>query len=149
MILPRVLDWRSRLVPWAEGLRGEPYEWGLTDCGKIACAALAEMFGQDIAALPPYTTAAEAVRVLSAAGGAGGIMQRLGAEPVTSMFLQSGAIVVDPDKGDEHFPGIYVYVEPILITSHLETGVEWYEREGVLGANAVVFNLWEALLPDG
>ncbi|KKK48486.1 hypothetical protein LCGC14_3144640, partial [marine sediment metagenome] len=136
----RVLDWPTQLSEWAWDIRGSKYEWGLTDCGQLPRAALYKMFGEDIfPALPDWTNAYQAYRRLRKMGSIEELLVGLGAIPCTRNLLQNGAIVVQ-DLG-RRLPAIFVYVEPILITSHPETGVQWYEREE-MEPGGVGFNLW-------
>ncbi len=145
--IQRVLNWRSRLSTWARDIRGADYEWGKTDCGSLPRAALVQLFGEDILpALAQWSNAAQACRHLDEIGGAERFLLDLGAEPCSRNLLQSGAIVVQ--QLGEHFPAIFVYAEPVLITSHPYTGVEWYGREE-MEPGGVGFNLWEVALPNG
>lgn len=146
--LHRVLDWRSRLVAWAESVRGEQYAWGATDCGTLARSALEVLFGVDLFPALAWTTEREALRTLSRIGGVERALLDMGAEPCHPNFLCSGAVVVQPIPNSK-LPAIFVHVDPVLVISHPTTGVEWYKKEEELLDTAIGYNLWEAGVTHG
>lgn len=142
MTYQRHPQWRTRLLAWADGVRGQPYAWGRTDCASLARAALDEMFCRSVTAhIPRWTSKRTALRALADVGGIDTALRGLGAELVTLPFARAGDIIVTTDPDDpEH--GVLVYVDPWCVGSSGETGVQWVAR-AQLDPDSRVYTLWE------
>jgi len=146
-MMMRRYDWRSRLHRWASAQVGRPFAWGVTDCGTLARAALEEMFGQSVGTdfLPPHwESALAATRVVTAAGGMGPILRRLGAEEVPAIaFTRVGDIVVltDAEETVGHEAALVCLADHrVLVSGIAGVRIERWARDL---AGAVAYSLWE------
>lgn len=140
-------QWRTRLLAWAQTVRGQPYVWGKTDCAALARAALQEMFCRDVAPqIPHWTSKRTALRVLRDMGGIDAVLLGLGAEVVTLPFARAGDIIVTAPDDRADPLGILVYTDPWCVSATLATGVAWVAR-AALAAESRVYSLWALNVP--
>ncbi len=139
--------WRTRLLAWAQAVRGQPYVWGQTDCAALARAALYEMFCRDVAPqVPTWTSKRTALRILNIVGGIDALLRSLGAEVVTLPFVRAGDIIVTaPDDRTDPL-GMLIYTDPWCVSATPETGVAWVARTA-LAADSRVYSLWALHVP--
>lgn len=131
-LLARQRYWRPALLAWARAVRGLPYVWGKTDCGALVCTALRLQFDMDLfASLPPWSSARSALRawgtLLKEAGGYAALLSRMGATEVrgrTRGRWPMGTILISREDV-QPLPALGVYVEPIVVQSDREHGVQW------------------------
>lgn len=149
-IVLRHYQWRSRLIAWAEEVRGQPYQWGETDCMALGRTALRLMFDREVLpALASWDDEKSARRRLVEVGSAEQVLRQLGAVPCALAFFPSGTIVLCPAaEHDDHRVILQIYVEPILVASAPDTGVVWCKRD-TLPPDAVGWVVWEARITDG
>jgi hypothetical protein len=70
--MPRLPDWPERLAATLALWRTQPFVWGQRDCGQFALACIEAQIGVRLIALPPYTSARAAKRMLRSFGVADG-----------------------------------------------------------------------------
>ncbi len=117
----RVFNWDSKLIEFAEEVRGNEYEWGETDCAKIVLMAIDTMYDNSPQEkLPSWTTEIGAKRALSKLGGVRGGLLKLGASQVAHGFEQTGDIIV---KYEDGFPTLGVILSDGILMSTHEDGV--------------------------
>lgn len=132
MSVPRLRDWRSRLVRYADEVRRRPFAWGTTDCVALMRGGLVALFG-DVAdgALPRWTSQPEALR-LAVEHPPSAWLRRCGAAPVPIRFRQAGDILVTPFPDDpDHLEGLGVVVPPGVLVSTPVRGVELVPFDGL------------------
>jgi hypothetical protein len=145
MTTTRVLDWRLRLLTWAESVRGLPFEWGRTDCAALTRAALTMCFGRDVAPeVPMWRTAQQAAVVLARYGGVPGVLEGLGATRHTLMFARAGDVVCAPEpKEPVSRAAIGVWIDGYAVMSGAQAGVHPVGLDELLPQAPVVYSLWE------
>ncbi len=96
----RLRNWDVRLFHWADSIVGEPFEWGVTDCGTIVSRAHVVMYGEDVFGWPTYKSLKGA---MSAKAKVGGIRKALKKDcmRVGVKFARTGDIVLIKHKGEE------------------------------------------------
>jgi len=132
-VLVRQQHWRSALLNWAQEVRGQPYVWGKTDCAALMRTALHLQFGIDLfAALPQWHSARSAVRIWSelfrdTRGGYAAILERMGATEIRGRkrgrWPMGTILIGHEDTG--LLPAFGIYVDPIVVQSDEEHGVQW------------------------
>ena len=131
-LVVRQRSWRPALLAWAIEVRGQPYIWGETDCGALVCKALRLQFGVDLfASLPPWSSARSALRawgaLLKEAGGYATLLSRMGATEVRGRVRgrwPMGTILISREDAGP-LPALGIYVDPIVVQSDQECGVQW------------------------
>jgi len=119
--------WSVALVRWASELRGEPYEWGRTDCGSLAREAIGIVTGSDPFPETPAWTSPEAAKAsLKALGGFQAAMEGLGAREVALAYAQSGDVARTPPT-EEHPAHLAVIVAGRALVTTEEAGVHLVE----------------------
>lgn len=134
-------DWRTRLHQWARAMRGQPREWGRTDCGALARGALMTMFGRDVLAhVPSWTTSREAARVHRQVGSIAKVLDALATEKHTDLnFLHAGDLIVSTEMGEslgQESVAVCVDSRQCLIST--PDGVEWD-----LPSPGTVYRVWQ------
>lgn len=138
---PRILEWRSRLLAWADTVDGKPFVWGETDCGSLARAALAECFGVDVApSLPQWSTAKQAAAVLKKRTVID-ILTALGAEQRPIAFARTGDIIIMTEADEVGGVALGVWLDAAVLLSS-RTGVHTVAHP-ILPLDAVACSLWE------
>lgn len=127
MALRRV-NWDVEIATLARDLVGQPFRWGLTDCGSLIRAGIRRMYedGDELVdGIPTYENKADALRIIGKAGGFRKIFEEhLGAVPVRRSFLQAGDLIVLPGEDDEGVPGSGILpLTTHVMTSSIKEGV--------------------------
>jgi len=74
-----------------------PFNWGTNDCALFAADAVRDTTGEDLAAnLRGYTTARQALRIISAHGGLQAIATRALGEPLPPTYACTGDVALVP-----------------------------------------------------
>ncbi len=102
----RLRNWDVRLFRWADRVVGQPFKWGVTDCGMIVRTGHIAMCGEDSFGWPPYKTKLGATKARKQVGGIPKAL-RTACHEVGRRFAQSGDIVLIRHKG-EYGMGIVV-----------------------------------------
>jgi hypothetical protein len=121
---PRVRYWETALVRWAREQAGRPYVWGVTDCATLARAALAVVFGRDVApGLPVWKSQASASRIAKRTR-VSDALRTLGAIESQAAFAGAGAVVTVPDDRVPGGESVCVVVSAgIALYAQHDTGV--------------------------
>ncbi len=85
-------NWDTRLVTWAERVRGQPFKWGETDCGALVKQAYEIIKGEPIG-WSAWKGKTGALRWLSKVGGLPVALAEV-ATPVGRGFARSGDVVL-------------------------------------------------------
>ena len=88
----RTRNWDTRLVTWAERVRGQPFVWGETDCGSLVKQAYKIITGKRCP-WPYYKGKTAAMRAMTKVGGIPAALEKV-AKPVGRGFAQSGDVVL-------------------------------------------------------
>ena len=145
--LPRVRDWRTRLIAWSNAQIGRPFIWGETDCAALVRASLQECFGQDVVpGVPTWQSKREAIRVLKAHEPVK-ILEALGAVKTTVGFARAGDIVRANETDVVGGIALGVWVDGGCLVTSVERGVVFI-RAASMPRDGVVYSLWE-ILADG
>jgi hypothetical protein len=98
----RIRTWQEALAACIAERQARPFAWGDQDCARFPAACVQAMTGADpMAAVPAYSTAAEAARIIGAAGGLGALAAaRLGPE-VLPAAAQVGDVGLLANDGRE------------------------------------------------
>ena len=141
---PRVLHWRSALLAWAEGLDGQPFAWGLTDCATLARKALEVCFGMDLVPeCPSWNKPHEALRVIRDFGRPSQILTRLGAAPRPLTFVRAGDIIVMPEQQEPiGREALGVWLDGAVLLSDRERGAHIVARP-IMPNDATAYSIWE------
>lgn len=121
--MKRVNNWDIRLGRWAESIRGEPFEWGVTDCGSLVSEAMNVIY--DDPGLPDidrYGSIGEAVRTHKEVGGVAGALRSAGATEVPITYRQQGDVLVGYDE-EAGLPGAAIVVGSTAVVANEEEGV--------------------------
>ncbi len=143
----RVPDWRSRLITWAENVRGMPYIWGRSDCATLVRTALAICFGRDIAPdVPFHRNERQAIAVVRQYGGAVPVLEQLGAMRTTLPFARAGDVIA-MEEPEEPITGIAlgIWFDRYAVMSTRD-GVVWVDVETLAARKPMLYSLWE--IPD-
>ncbi len=111
-------NWDTRLVTWAERVRGQPFKWGETDCGSLVKQAYEIIKGEPIG-WSAWKGKAGALRWVSKSGGLPAALAKV-ASPVGRGFARSGDVVlVKVDEPDAVYGyGIVVVVGDNVVAPH-------------------------------
>lgn len=125
----RVENWDTRLVELVGDVRGEPYEWGRTDCVSLARRALTEILGRDPwEDVGSWTTKTGAVRVAKKTEPLVALSDT-GAVEVTAGFATSGDVALGATIEASGLPMMSVLVPRAkALYSTPETGVHVIDR---------------------
>ena len=111
-------NWDTRLVTWAERVRGQPFKWGETDCGSLVKQVYKIIKGKRIG-WSAWNGKTGALRWVSKAGGLPEALARV-ASPVGRGFARSGDVVLvevhEPDAVYGY--GMAVVVGDNVVASH-------------------------------
>ncbi len=118
----RLRNWDVDLVLWARGVIGRSYVWGETDCGSLARAAVALLYGSDPIEGSSWTDEASAAAALRALGGVSKTMRLLGAVKTDVLHAQSGDLLTTRGSGS-HAGRFCIVVAGRLLTSVPDSGV--------------------------
>ena len=136
--MQRINNWDLALVEWAESVRGQPYEWGVTDCATLVMDACAAMYGREMfPEVKRWTTCKTAVRRLKVVGSMEDVLIAKGAEEIQPNFLQGGDIAIELRDEVSRLGGAYVFVRPYFFTSTPEDGVLVLTRRQVIGLTTI------------
>ncbi len=111
-------NWDTRLVTWAERVRGQPFKWGETDCGALVKQAYKIIKGKRIG-WSAWNGKTGALRWLAKAGGLPAALEKV-ASPVGRGFARSGDVVlakVDEPEA-EHGYGMAVVVGDNVVATY-------------------------------
>ena len=93
----RVDHWERLLLEQTEAARGKPFAWGEHDCATFAADCIEAITGER-PAMPAWTSARDAVRVLADEGGAVAAMIARFGSPIPPRIAQRGDVgVMDSD----------------------------------------------------
>lgn len=104
--MTRVPNWHHHLVEWANGLIGQPFVWGQTDCHALAAEAYRVLHGSPIPGLPVWSSRGEALQLHGAGWDLPSLLPTLGATPVELGYVRCGDLVVEP---------LTDHVHPVLV----------------------------------
>ncbi len=110
----RLRNWDVRLFRWADRVVGEPFTWGVTDCGTIVRTAHIAMCGEDPFGWPTYKTKLGAVKARKKVGDIPNALAAACRE-VGRRFAQSGDIVLIQHEGQY---GMGLVVGPNVVGSY-------------------------------
>ena len=142
----RVLDWRSRLLSWADAQVGMPFRWGTTDCASLARGALAICFGRDVVpSIPNWRSARRATSLLRRHGSVRAVMLHLGAEQTTLAFARTGDVLVMPEPDESvGIEAVGVWLDGAVLLVSQEQGVHVVTRPVFPREHEVtLYSLWE------
>lgn len=94
----RPRNWDVRLFHWADSVVGEPFKWGITDCGSIIRAGHVAMFCEDIFRWPTYKSLKGAMSAKRKVGGIPKALEKA-CTRVGVRFAQTGDIVLISHEG--------------------------------------------------
>jgi hypothetical protein len=122
----RVRNWDLALVEWANLVVGQPFQYGLNDCGTLVRGAMQAMYGEDLwPGIPQWDNATGALRVIA---GYGTVVEMLRARGATRWptphFAQSGDILVMAGDHSPFEETVMVTVGQVAISAHPENGIE-------------------------
>ncbi len=111
-------NWDTKLVTWAERVRGQPFKWSETDCGSLVKQAYKIIHGKRIG-WPAYKSKAGAMRAMSKVGGIPAALEKV-ATPVGRKFARSGDVVLVPvdEPEAERGYGMAVVVGDKVVGAH-------------------------------
>lgn len=95
-------DWPKRLESFIAHRESMPFEWGVNDCCTFAAAWIDLLRGTNVLktlAIGPYSTAGEAVFLLSDRGGVEGVACAFLGEPIHALLAGRGDIVLLNEGG--------------------------------------------------
>lgn len=122
MSYSRVLNWDVRLVTWAAGLVGTPFEWGKTDCASLVRGCIAAMYGHDFFSYR-YQSERGALKALATGGAVSDHILTLGADLYPFPFAQQGDVVVAPDDNGPWGEFAHVVIANLAFSSDPVAGV--------------------------
>lgn len=125
----RVVNWDVNLLLWATAQSGQPFLWGITDCGSLARGALDVMYGGSVIDAWPYHTKREALRVHAETGGVEAVLRAHGAYDIGIMFAQQGDFVIEREPDANGLPSCGIVVARMLLCSSPEVGVGFIDLE--------------------
>lgn len=126
--LQRRPDWRAVLHEWARTVQGKPYVWGETDCVSLTRNLLAQLFGEDLfPTIPQLHSFREAVKLFRRID-FNEVLQNVGARqlpPRVAVSWPHGTLLVGIEPSG--LPAFSVFVEPFVVQSAADVGVQWSE----------------------
>ena len=101
--MKRLPTWQTRFALLCMERRARAFEWGAHDCCLWAADAVHAVTGQDFAASlrGTYSTAAEAAKVLKAAGGVRAVARKALGEQIHPALAAVGDVVLLAQEGRE------------------------------------------------
>lgn len=130
-------DALEALVALADSVRGQPFEWGRTDCGALFLRALAciDEHGQRYLDLITWSSAWGAFKALRELTPAA-LVEQIGAVPVSMLEVAGGDLVLgwveDTTTPPGGLPVCGVGVGSMFLSSRSETGVLLMPRSLVI-----------------
>jgi len=106
--MDRVPNWNYKIWEVGEEVRGQPFEWGITDCVTIARRVLEAQFGEDIIAPhfnSEYKTKTGATRAFNKIGSMTDIALAAGAKEIDPINARDGDIMIFP-KGNSKYENV-------------------------------------------
>ena len=126
MTIERVRNWDHAIVEAVRPTLGQPFEWGVTDCGTLARLLLGSLYGDAVATEvlgSPWRTEAGALRRWKKLGGVQGVLDRLGAEKVHASYASAGDLAVIPGEDEGSLPQLGIVMGPKVAVSNRDVGV--------------------------
>lgn len=98
----RLADWRKRLNAEVDASRVRPMAYGSHDCLQFSARCVEAVTGSNyVANFPPYSSEAQAFRILAEHGGVTGLITSVLGEPIAPNLAHVGDIVVADYEGRE------------------------------------------------
>lgn len=117
-------DWEALLAEWAHEVRGQPFEWGRTDCASLMREGLRRISGVDPVPEMSWGSLKTGQRILKSKGleeriaEAGGVLVEEG-----PAFAQGGDILFVPEGLEFGLPAMCLNVGGLWLGSTQDDGV--------------------------